>query len=61
MLHHGNRPNYSPLDNKISELLAKCLAWDKSDRMSLQDTLKIGENAVTDKNSRSIPRQFERN
>ncbi|KAK6958318.1 hypothetical protein Daesc_001116 [Daldinia eschscholtzii] len=54
-LHHGNGANYPTLDDEIRDFLARCLAWEESDRMSLQDMLRIAENAVRTKTAAAYP------
>ncbi|KAI1479981.1 kinase-like domain-containing protein [Daldinia eschscholtzii] len=54
-LHHGNGANYPTLDDEIRDFLARCLAWEEADRMSLQDMLRIAENAVRTKTAAAYP------
>ncbi|KAI2783384.1 kinase-like domain-containing protein [Daldinia loculata] len=54
-LHHGNGAKYPTLDDDIRDFLARCLAYEESDRMSLRDMLKIAENSVRTKTAAVFP------
>ncbi|KAI1417187.1 kinase-like domain-containing protein [Hypoxylon sp. FL1857] len=57
ILHHGNGAKYPTLDDDMREFLARCLADEEKDRLSLADMLDIAERAVRTKTAAAYPGQ----
>ncbi|KAI1502180.1 hypothetical protein F5X99DRAFT_408360 [Biscogniauxia marginata] len=54
ILPHGQGARYPTLDPELRDFLARCLATDEANRPSLEEMLRVTENAVQTKNAQSF-------